>query len=300
MPDFLKVMQKLIERIKNGETLIADGAMGTMLMQRGLAPHKVPEVVNLEQPEILEEIARLYIEAGSDIIQTNTFGASPLKLAKSNLVDKTKEINSVAVKMAKNAANDKAYVSASVGPSGCILKPYGNVEPLAVKESFAKQIEVLVESKVDAICIETMTDLTEALLALEAAKEVAKDTPVMVTMTFERTPRGFYTIMGTSIERAVKELEDHGADVIGSNCGNGIDNMVMIAKEFRNHSRLPILIQPNAGLPEIRNGKIVYLQTPEFFASKVPDLLEVGVNIIGGCCGTTPEYIAAIREVIKS
>ncbi len=292
-------MKSLLARIQSGEIVVADGAMGTMLMARGLESGKAPEMINLERPQILEEIARLYIEAGADIVQTNTFGASPLKLVKSNLADKTKEINAAGVRAARNAAGNSAFVSASVGPSGRILKPYGDTEPKEVYESFLAQITVLAESGVDALCIETMTDVSEALLALDAAKKIASATPVIVTMTFESTSKGFVTIMGTSIERAAKELEAHGADIIGSNCGNGIEQMVRIARDFRACTKLPIIIQPNAGLPQLKGGEIVYPETPEFFASKVPDLLEAGVSIIGGCCGTTPAHIKAIRGVIS-
>lgn len=286
------------ERIRRGDVLIADGAMGTMLMARGLEAGKAPESINLERPEILEDIARLYVEAGADIVQTNTFGASPLKLAKSNLADKVKEINTAGVKAARNAAGNTAFVSASVGPSGSILKPYGDAAPEEVYESFLEQIAVLAENGVDAICIETMTDIAEALLALKAAKKAASGIPVMVTMTFEPTAKGFFSIMGTSIERAAKELEFEGADIIGSNCGNGIEQMVEIAREFRLFTQLPLIIQPNAGLPERKGSEIVYPESADFFASKVPELREAGVAIIGGCCGTTPAHIEAIRKVI--
>ncbi len=291
-------MKSLLARIQSGEIVVADGAMGTMLMARGLESGKAPEAINVERPEVLEEIARLYIEAGADIVQTNTFGASPLKLAKSNLADKTREINAAGVRAARNAAGNSVFVSASVGPSGRILKPYGDTEPQEVYESFLAQITVLVESGIDALSIETMTDVSEALLALKAAKEASSNIPVIVTMTFEPAAKGFVTIMGTSVARAAKELEAHGADVVGSNCGNGMEQMVRIAREFRACTKLPIIIQPNAGLPQLKGREIVYPETPEFFASKVPELMDAGVSIIGGCCGTTPAHIKAIREVI--
>ncbi|MCX7679093.1 MAG: homocysteine S-methyltransferase family protein [Spirochaetes bacterium] len=293
-------MKDLRERVHSGNILVADGAMGTMLMARGYGSEKVPEMVNLECPEILEEIARMYIKAGADIVQTNTFGASPLKLEKSNLSHKMKEINAVAVQAARTAAGAQVYVCASVGPTGRVLKPYGDAEPEAVKDSYVKQLEVLVESGVDAVCIETMTDLSEAILALEAAKKVAKEIPIIVTMTFEYTSKGFYTVMGASIERSANELESRGADIIGSNCGNGIEKMVMIAREFRKYTKLPIIVQPNAGLPQIKNGKILYPETPEFFSRYIPILRDIGVSIIGGCCGTTPDHIAIIRNMLNA
>ncbi len=293
-------MSALLERIRKGEILLSDGAMGTMLMEHGLESGKAPETINVHRPEILEEIAKRYIEAGADIVQTNTFGASPLKLARSNLADKTREINQAGVKAARKAAGNTVLVSASVGPSGCILKPYGDTEHEVVMDGFLEQITALTETGIDAICIETMTDIVEALLALDAAKKAAPAIPVMVTMTFEPTAKGFFTIMGTSIAHAAKELENHGADIIGSNCGNGMEQMIRIAREFCTHTKLPLIIQPNAGLPERKEGKIWYPESPQFFAAKVPELIESGVSIIGGCCGTTPEHIAAMRNVIMN
>jgi 5-methyltetrahydrofolate--homocysteine methyltransferase len=150
------------------------------------------------------------------------------------------------------------------------------------------------------ICVETMTDLAEATLAVKAAREVAPSLPICATMTFDVTPGGFFTIMGVTVEQAAKGLAEAGADVVGSNCGNGIDNMVKIAEEFKKHTSLPVIIQSNAGLPEIKGDKIVYAETPEYMAEACKELLTLGVSIIGGCCGTTPEHIAAIRKVVDA
>ncbi len=291
-------MKDLLERIKNG-VLVADGAMGTMLMACGLKPGDVPESFNLTQPEILEKIASLYLDAGAEIIQTNTFGASPLKLSFYSLDGKTEEINRNAVLAVRKVVGERAYISASCGPSGRLLKPYGDTEPEDVYSSFERQLKTLIHSGVDIICIETMTDLTEATLAIKAAKTVSPSTPVMATMTFDPTPRGFYTIMGINIEQAAKGLETAGADIIGSNCGNGIENMVKIAREFRAYSTLPLIIQSNAGLPEIKGNKTIYPETPEFMAEKAKELVSIGVSIIGGCCGTTPEHIRALCEILN-
>lgn len=290
-------MKDLLERIKNG-VLVADGAMGTMLMACGLKPGDVPESFNLTQPEILEKIASLYLDAGAEIIQTNTFGASPLKLSFYSLDGKTEEINRNAVLAVRKAVGERAYISASCGPSGRLLKPYGDTEPEDVYSSFERQLKTLIHSGVDIICIETMTDLTEATLAIKAAKTVSPPTPVMATMTFDPTPRGFYTVMGINIEQAAKGLETAGADIIGSNCGNGIENMIKIAIEFRQKSRLPLIIQSNAGLPVIKRNTTVYPETPEFMAEKAKELVSIGVSIIGGCCGTTPEHIRALCEMV--
>lgn len=291
-------MKDLLERIKNG-VLVADGAMGTMLMACGLKPGDVPESFNLTQPEILEKIASLYLDAGAEIIQTNTFGASPLKLSFYSLDGKTEEINRNAVLAVRKVVGERAYISASCGPSGRLLKPYGDTEPEDVYSSFERQLKTLIHSGVDIICIETMTDLTEATLAIKAAKTVSPSTPVMATMTFDPTPRGFYTVMGINIEQAAKGLETAGADIIGSNCGNGIENMIKIAIEFRQKSMLPLIIQSNAGLPVIKRNTTIYPETPEFMAEKAKELVSIGVSIIGGCCGTTPDHIRALCEMLN-
>ena len=293
-------MNTIFKRIKNREILVADGAMGTMLFARGLKPGEPPESVNLKNPEILEEIAQAYLDAGADIIQTNTFGASPLKLADYGLQDKTEEINRIAVEKVRKVVREKAYVSGSVGPSGKLLKPFGDTEPDDIYLSFKRQMKALINADVDLICIETMTDLNEASLAIKAAKSISPEIPIMATMTFDETPRGFYTIMGVSIEDAVVGLQKAGADIIGSNCGNGIENMIKIAREFKKLTILPTIIQSNAGIPEMKEGKLFYSETSEFFAEKTKELIDAGVSIIGGCCGTTPEYIRAIRKVVDN
>jgi 5-methyltetrahydrofolate--homocysteine methyltransferase len=291
-------MRPLLDRIGDGQVLVADGAMGSLLWDYGLAPGQPPESFNLTHPEILEEIARRYLDAGADIIQTNTFGGSPARLSLFGLDKKIEEINRNAVLSASKATEGRAHVAASCGPSGKILKPYGNADPEEIYSGFVRQITVLVDSGVDAICVETMTDLTEASLAVKAAREVSSSIPLMAAMTFDPTPKGFFTVMGTSIEEAAKKLEEAGADIVGSNCGNGIENMIEIAKEFKKHSRLPIIIQSNAGIPEMRNDKAVYPETPEFMANKAKELVSAGVSIIGGCCGTTPEHTKAIRAMV--
>lgn len=242
----------------------------------------------------------MYREAGADIIQTNTFGASPLKLAQYSLDGKTEEINRSAVRAVRCAVGDGAYISVSCGPSGRLLTPYGDVPPEQMYENFQRQLSAAVAEGVDVVCIETMTDVAEAGLAIRAAKSVSPDTPVMATMTFDSTPRGFFTVMGVGVEQATRGLAEAGADIIGSNCGNGIENMIRIAAEFKRHTSLPLIIQSNAGLPEIRDGELVYPETPEFMAEKCRELLAVGVSILGGCCGTTPEHIRAIRAVVDS
>ncbi|MEE9554542.1 MAG: homocysteine S-methyltransferase family protein [candidate division Zixibacteria bacterium] len=292
-------MRNLLDRIKGGEVLICDGAMGTMLMTEGLKAGECPERINIENPKILESIARRYFEAGADIIEANTFGGSPLKLAQYSLEDDTEKINKIAVEAVRRIVGSKAYVAASCGPCGRILKPYGDTDPEEIFLGFKRQIQALIDAGIDMICVETMTDLAEATLAIKAVKSVSPSTPVAVTMTFDLTPNGFFTIMGNSIKEAAAGLDDAGADIIGSNCGNGIENMIRIAEEFKKYTSLPVLIQSNAGLPELEDGQIVYPETPEFMAEGCKKLLEIGVGIIGGCCGTTPEHITAFATAVN-
>ena len=293
-------MKPILERLRSGDVLVADGAMGTMLFQRGLQPGQCPESLNLTHPAVLEEIASLYLQAGADIVQTNTFGGSPLKLANYRLEMQTAQVNRNAVSCARNAAGDRAYVSGSCGPCGEMLQPYGTVDEATMSRGFGEQVSALIDAGVDLVCVETMTDLREATLAVKAVKSTSPLTPVMATMTFDRIPRGYYTIMGVSIEQAVAGLTEAGADVIGSNCGHGVDAMIEIARQIRVVSDKPIVIQSNAGLPAQRGDEIVYPESPDFFAEKTAELIEAGVSIIGGCCGTTPEHIRAIRLAVDS
>jgi len=291
-------MRPFRERVERGPVIVADGAIGSLLMERGLEAGGCPEALTLEHPELLRDITVGYAEAGAELVQTNTFGASPLKLASYGLEQKTEEINRRAVVAVREAVGDDVYVSGSCGPSGRILEPYGDTPPGNVRRSFRRQMVALIEAGVNVICVETMTDHNEAALAVEAAREVSMNIPIMATMTFDETPRGFYTIMGTDVRGAASGLLTAGADVVGSNCGNGSDVMVEIARAFRDATDAPLLIQPNAGAPRILDGKVVYPETPEFMAERASRLAALGVNIIGGCCGTTPEHIRAIRNAL--
>lgn len=293
-------MKDIRERLRRGDVIVGDGAWGTLLMQHGLKLGEPPEAWNLSRHEILEEIAVRYVNAGSEIITTNTFGASPLNLQLHSLDGRAEEINRAAVEAARRGAAGRAYISASVGPTGKLLKPYGDTEPEQISSSFERQIQALVGAGVDMICVETMTDLAEATLAVKAARRLKSTIPVMATMTFDEGARGFFTVMGVSVEAAAEGLEAAGADVVGSNCGNGIEAMIGIARAFKRHSRLPIAIQSNAGLPVIRDGLTIYPETPDFMASKATELLALGVQIIGGCCGTGPEHIEALRRVVDA
>jgi 5-methyltetrahydrofolate--homocysteine methyltransferase len=256
--------------------------------------------MNLAKPEVLAEVAELYLDAGADLVTTNTFGASPLMLASHGLDDRTEEINRAAVEALEPVVKGRAAISASVGPTGKILEPYGDTTPEVAADAFDRQIGALIEAGADLICIETMIDLREAELAVKAARSISAEIPVIATMTFDDTPRGFFTTMGSSVEQACETLVGAGADIVGSNCGNGIDTMLEIARGFGEHATVPVIIQSNAGLPENTDGQLVYPETPEFMAERVGRLMDLGVSIIGGCCGTGPEHIRAIRDAIDA
>lgn len=293
-------MQPFAERLASGKPLVCDGATGTMLIERGLEPGRPPESVTLSHPDVLEEIARLYADAGADILVANTFGGSPLRLAQYDLDGKTGEINRVAVEAVQRAGANRVYVAASCGPSGALLEPHGDTSAGTIAAGFREQLEHLFAVGLDCLIVETMVDLAEAKLAVQATKQISPQTPVLATMTFDATPRGFFTVMGVSVEAAVSGLQEAGADVVGSNCGNGSESMLKIARAFRVCTDLPLVIQPNAGLPEIKGGKTVYGETPEFMAARAGELIALGVSVIGGCCGTTPEHIKALRETVDA
>lgn len=293
-------MLNILDRLKRGDVIVGDGAFGTMLMQRGLKQGDPPETINLAAPQILEEISALYLEAGAEIVTTNSFGGSSLRLQHFSLENDMERINRAAVEAARRAVGDRAYVSGSVGPTAKMLKPFGDTDPEEIFESFRAQIGVLISSGIDIVCIETMTDVAEAELAVKAARAISTEIPVMATVTFDKSAKGFRTLMGTSIRETAERLAAAGADIVGSNCGNGSEIMLQIAREYMQYSALPVAIQSNAGLPVQSNEKLVYPETPEFAAEKAAEMVKLGVRIIGGCCGTGPEHIRAIRRVVDA
>jgi 5-methyltetrahydrofolate--homocysteine methyltransferase len=288
----------LRRRLAAGDVLLADGATGTWLLEHGLEPGASPEALGLERPDLLEELARLYREAGADILTSNTFGGSPLRLAPYGLEERTEEVNRVAVEAARRAAGDRAYLAGSVGPSGRLLEPFGDLPLARLEASFHRQARALIAARVDLVVVETMTDLDEAVAAVAAVRAGSPRLPVVATMTFDPTPKGFFTVHGVGVERAAAALRAAGADVVGANCGRGIDDMVALGRAFRAATPLPLAIQANAGLPLLRDGRAVYPDGPEAMAARASELLDLGVQVLGGCCGTTPEHIRALRRVI--
>jgi len=289
----------LLARLRRGEVVVGDGAWGTMLIaEAGLAPGAAPEQVILDAPEIVGAIARRYLDAGAEIVTTNTFGGTPLRLAAHGLAERCEEINRRAVELARAAAGGRALVSGSVGPAGTLLAPLGPARPEEVEASFERQLAALVAAGADLFCIETMTDLAEALLAVRAAKRMAPAVPVVATMTFEPTPRGIFTVMGVTPARAAAALAEAGADVVGANSGNGIEGMVAVVADLARHAAVPVAVRPNAGLPRLVDGALSWPETPAFFAAHAPALLAAGARLIGGCCGTTPGHISALRAAL--
>lgn len=291
-------MGQIIDQIKKGKVLVSDGAWGTFLQQKGLKTGECPEEWNITHPDEVFDIAKSYIDAGSDMIETNSFGGSRFKLEKYGLAEKTFELNKAAAEISKKAAGDK-FILGSIGPTGKILM-MEEVTEEELYEAFKNQAKGLEAGGADAIMIETMTDLDEARIAVKAAKENTR-LEVFCTMTFEKTVTGeFRSMMGISPTEMVETIIGAGADLIGANCGNGIAGMVGIVEEIRKaDAGIPILVHANAGMPVYEDGQTVFPETPEEMAGLIPKIVTAGANVVGGCCGTTPEHIARVRKMIK-
>ena len=291
--------QKIADVLKTGKILVSDGAWGTIVYQKGLKAGDCPDEWSLSRYDVVKNIARSYVNAGADMVQTNSFGANRFKLQQFGLQDKVSEINEAAARASREAAGDSRYVIASVGSTGKMLL-MGDVTEDELYDCFREQATALEKGGADAVCIETMSDADEAVQAIKAAKENT-GLEVMTTFTFEKTLQGEYrTMMGLLPVEAVRAVLDAGADIVGTNCGNGMERMIDIVKEIR--AEFPdtyILVQANAGLPVLVNGETIFPETPEMMAAYIPLLIEAGANIIGGCCGTTPAHIKAMKEAVN-
>ena len=289
----------LTQLIAEGKTLVSDGAWGTFLQLKGLQPGECPELWNIDHPEAVLEIAQGYIDAGADTIETNSFGGNRFKLEGFGLVDRVFEINRKAAEISRLAAGDDKYVLGSIGPTGKILM-MGDVTGDELYDAFKEQAVALYEGGADALVIETMTALDEAEIVVRAARE---NTPceVICTMTFDYLATGDYrTMMGVSPSEMVIALKEAGAHIVGANCSNGIEGMIHITKEIRSVDKeIPVLIHANAGLPILQGTCTVFPESPDMMAAFAPQLARAGANIIGGCCGTTPEHIHKLVEVLK-
>lgn len=289
----------IIDEINKGRMLVSDGAWGTFLQKKGLQAGECPEQWNLSRSSDVMDIAQSYIDAGADMIETNSFGANYYKLKNYGLEDQVYNINYAAAQISRQAAGDHHFVLGSVGPTGKLLI-MEEVTEADLYDAFREQSKALEAGGADAIIIETMTDLDEARIAVKAAKENTQ-IPVFCTMTFDKILSGDYrTMMGISPTEMTRVLVGEGAAVIGANCGNGITDMIGIVKEIRSvNTSIPVLIHANAGLPHYHDGQTVFPESPEDMASMVKEIAFAGANILGGCCGTTPVHICRVSQEVK-
>ncbi len=271
--------------------LLTDGAWGTEFQRRGLAIGQSADGWNLSHPHLVEEVARAYVEAGSRVILTNSFRANRIAMEKDPDLDRLVEINRTAVEISRRAAAGRALVFASIGPSGKLLMS-GDVQEKDLAAAFREQAVVLADAGADALLLETMSDLAEARIALDAA--LTTGLPVVVSMVFDSGKHRDRTMMGTTPAQAAAELARLGAHAVGANCGIGIETAAAICAAFASATTLPLWIKPNAGLPELRGGEAVYTTGAEDFAAWLPSLVDAGAGFVGGCCGTTPAFIAAL------
>jgi 5-methyltetrahydrofolate--homocysteine methyltransferase len=288
----------ILDELKRGKVLLSDGAWGTLLQTKGMQPGECPELWNITRRNDVLEIAQSYLQAGSDIIETNSLGGSRIKLLQYGLGNRAGEINEASASISREAAGIGRHVAGSVGPTGKMLL-MGDVTEAELYDGFCEQSIALEKGGADIVIIETMSALDEASLAVKAARENTKCT-VIITMSFSKDSKDeYFTMMGVSPSEMVISMKEAGAHIVGSNCGTGIEEMIGIVRAIRAiDNKIPVMIQPNAGAPEFIDGKTVYRESPEIMASFVPELIKAGANIIGGCCGTTPEHIREMARVL--
>lgn len=292
--------KKLTDILSKGDVLVSDGAWGTLLQQNGLKAGECPELMSIERSDVVYSVAQEYINAGSDMIETNSFGGSAFKLEYYGLREKVEEINRKAAELSRKAAGESKWVIGSMGPTGKMLV-VGDVTEEQLYEAFKQQAIALEKGGADGVIVETMSDVNEAALAVRAVRENTQLT-IIASFTFEHTVQDeFRTMMGISPTQAAERALAEGAHIIGTNCGNGYEGLERVIREMADVSKnIPKLIQPNAGIPQNINGVDVFQATPEEMAEKVPLWVEAGAQIIGGCCGTNPEHIRAIREAVDN
>jgi len=296
-------MKKSLLETLHERRLVCDGAMGTQLMLAGLANGDCGEAWNLTHPERVLKIQRHYVEAGADCLITNTFGGSRLMLKRHGHADDLRALNQAGARIAREAFGGReGFVLGDLGPLGAILEPYGDLSHADAQAAYEEQARALVEAGVDAVIIETQTALEELGVAIDAAKAAGAPC-IIASLAYDLSQdKSFYvTMMGVTPERAAEFAEERGANIIALNCGTGMDmnGAAMVAKQYRASCNLPVMVQPNAGLPVLENMKAVYKQLPPDMAKNVPDAISAGANIIGSCCGSTPEHTRAIRQVVE-
>jgi len=278
---------------------LLDGGFGTELIRRGFPQGACPEAWNVERPDVVQAIHLSYFDAGSDAVEANSFGGSPIKLAAHGLEKRCFELNKAAVEAANAVKPAGRFVGGSIGPTGKFLKPQGPFTETEFEEAFAEQVKGLADGQPDFLIIETQYDLREALCALRAARRVSS-LPVFVTMTFNHVPRGFFTLMGNSVAACLEALEEEDAAAVGSNCTLDSGEMAALVKEMRPLTSLPIIAQANAGKPSLaEDGCVVYSQGVDDYVKHVPEMAANGATMIGGCCGTAPEYIRRMAEILR-
>jgi methionine synthase I (cobalamin-dependent) len=290
-------MHPLLRDLLSAAPILTDGAWGTQLQARGLAVGEFPDLWNIDHPEKVLEVARAYVAAGSQVILTNTFGANRIRLAVHGLENRAVELNQRGAALSKEAAGTSAKVFASIGPTGALLMS-GDVTPEQVSAAFAEQAQALAQGGADALVVETMADLEEACLAVKAAGQTGL--PVVACMVFDSGKDHDRTMMGTTPEAAAKALVEAGADVVGANCGQGIVGFIPICRRMHAAVPVPIWAKANAGLPEMIGGVAVYQTAPEDFAAHIPELVQAGASFVGGCCGTSPQFIAAAKKCLDA
>lgn len=287
----------LLARLKDGEVLLADGAWGTQMQKQGLQLGDCPEEWNVTRAEDVLAIARGYFSAGADFCLTNTFGGNRYRLTRQGFAARLPELNAAGMQISLKAAQEfKRAVAASVGPTGEYIEPEGMLSRTEMQVAYHEQMSALKEAGAEAVCIETMYVVDEAVLAVKAAKELGLY--CMANMTFDSTPDGYRTMLGATVGEATRAIDAAGADVVGSNCGNGIREMVEIARVMRQFTQKPLMLRSNAGLPRMVDNKPIYDETPQMVADAVKEMIDLGVNIVGGCCGTTPEHIKVLRTLV--
>ncbi len=292
-------MNKLRQRLSETRPLILDGGLGTMLIARGLARGAAPEQWNLDQPDQLIQVHRLYVEAGSEAVHANTFGANPIRLHTFGLEEQCERINERAVELARRSGAQ--FVLADIGPTGEFLPPVGKADPAKWRQAFLRQGRALAATDVDGLHIETMTDAREATVAYEAMREVAPELPLFVSLTFDRKKRGFFTAMGDRLGASLVKFAQAGADAVGANCSiTSVDMRDLVTAalaDLADHQlTTPLVVQANAGQPRISPDGVVYDQQPEAFAQDAAAMITGGARLVGGCCGTDPRFIAQLAQ----
>lgn len=289
--------EKIFELIKERIVLL-DGGMGTELIRYGLTPGTCSEEWNTEKPDVVKKIHQNYFDAGSDVILTNSFGGNRIKLASHGLEKRCYELNLAAAQLANEVKKEGKFVAGSMGPTGKFLQPQGEFSEEEFESAYGIQAQALSDGGVDFLLIETQYDLREALCALRGARK-SSHKPAFVTMTFNRNPKGYFTIMGNSVSQCVEELEKNEVPVIGANCTLDSAEMVNLIRIMREATPLPLIAQANAGQPEVStDGIIKYSQDMEDYVQHIPRIINNGANLIGGCCGTNPDYIRRMAEVV--